>query len=115
MLHFKDQSITRKLMYVAMWVSMVALLVASSINVLADFLFSRRAMVENLYTFANVIGSNSVAALTFQDRANAEEILLALREGILPGGGQHDLPQLQPKVPHSFGQRGQGWVQPLTA
>ena len=75
---FRDLSISRKLMVIVMVTSSVALLL-STISIAGYDLYSfRRAKLDDLTTLAEVIGSNSTAALTFQDSNAAKEILGAL-------------------------------------
>ena len=75
---FKDLSIKRKLTAVIMLTSCVVLLIASTGFVLSELLTSRRAIVQELSTIAQIIGNNSTAALVFDDKASAQETLSAL-------------------------------------
>ena len=75
----KDMPIARKLTYIVMLTCSTALLMASIVHVTSEILVSRQSMIEKLSILANVVGINSVAALTFDDKNNAEEILSALR------------------------------------
>ena len=83
-MNIRDLSIKRKLMLITMLTSTLALLLASAGFVAYDLLAFRTHMSEDLLTQAEVIGSNSTAALAFQDAKTAAEILSALkaREGI---------------------------------
>ena len=84
-MNIRDLSIKRKLMLITMLTSALALLLASAGFVAYDLLAFRRQMSEDLMTQAEVIGSNSTAALAFRDANTAREILAALkaREGIV--------------------------------
>jgi len=56
----------------------VALLVASAAFVAYDMIVFRQSMASDLSTLAKVIGTNSTAALTFNDRGSAKDVLSAL-------------------------------------
>jgi signal transduction histidine kinase/DNA-binding response OmpR family regulator len=84
-MNIRNLSIKSKLMLITMLTSALALLLASAGFVAYDLLAFRRQMTEDLVTQAEVIGSNSTAALAFRDANTAREILAALRakEGIV--------------------------------
>jgi PAS domain S-box-containing protein len=84
-MNIRNLSIKRKLMLITMLTSALALLLASAGFVAYDLLAFRRQMSEDLMTQAEVIGSNSTAALAFRDPNTGREILSALRakEGIV--------------------------------
>lgn len=75
----EDRSISRKLTWMNMLVSGAALLLACAAFITYDKLTFRETMVRNLSTEAQIIGSNSVTALIFNDPAAAENTLSALR------------------------------------
>src|SRR2546426_585812 len=75
---FRDLSIRRKLTLIIMLTSSVALLLACAAFVSYDLYTFRQAKVHDLATLAEIIGSNSTAALTFGDSNSAQEILGAL-------------------------------------
>ena len=75
---FRDLSIRRKLTLIIMLTSSVALLLACAAFVSYDLYTFRQAKVHDLTTLAEIIGSNSTAALTFGDSNSAKEILGAL-------------------------------------
>ena len=75
----RDMSIRKKLMLVTMLTSSVALIVACLTVVVYDFVSFRWLMVENLATYADVIGANSTAAITFNDEKSAAESLASLQ------------------------------------
>ena len=72
-------SIKRKLLFTTMVISTVALILVSLVYATYDMISFRRAMIRNLSTLAHIIGTNSTAALEFEDRTTAEEILIALK------------------------------------
>lgn len=76
---FRDLSIKRKLTSIMMLISIVALLLSCASFIVYDQIFSRRAMVQELDSVADIIVSNSTAAITFNDQDSATEILSALR------------------------------------
>ena len=76
---FRDLSIKRKLTLIMMLISIVALVLSCASFIVYDQIFSRRAMAEDLASLAELIGSNSTAAITFNDQDSATEILEALR------------------------------------
>jgi len=75
---FRDIPIKRKLTAIIMLTSGIVLLLASAAFVTSDIVSFRRRMAEKLSTLAEVIGTNSAAALTFKDKQAAEETLSAL-------------------------------------
>src|SRR5580700_8654652 len=74
-----DNSISRKLTWMNMLVSGAALLLACASFITYDMLTFRATMVRNLSTQAQIIGSNSVSALLFNDPQSAENTLSALK------------------------------------
>lgn len=79
MLKFQDFSINKKLTWLSLLASGTALLLACSAFVAYELITFRGAMVSNLSTQAQIVGSNSVSALQFADQRSAEETLAALR------------------------------------
>jgi signal transduction histidine kinase len=75
----RNASISWKLTWMNMLVSGAALLLAGAIFFAYDFFTFRQAIVQNLSTQAQMIGSNSVSALTFDDPQSAQSTLAALR------------------------------------
>jgi signal transduction histidine kinase len=75
---FRDLPIKRKLTLIAMLTSSVTLLLAGVTYVAYDLITYRQAMSRNLSILAQIVGANSTAALAFNDRRAAEEILAAL-------------------------------------
>ncbi len=76
---FVSRSIKRKLTMITLLISCVVLFLASVIFVTTQVASYRRAIVQELETITTIIGSNSTAAVVFDDRRAAEEILAALR------------------------------------
>src|SRR5438270_13912731 len=75
----RDSSITKRLTRMNILVSGSALLIACAVFVAYDWITFREAMVHNLSIEAQIIGSNSVSALLFNDPQSAENTLLALK------------------------------------
>jgi PAS domain S-box-containing protein len=73
------RSIRGKVSAIIMLACTMVLLLATIGFVTADLLDEYRDLDHNLSTLAEVIGSNSVAALTFGDQKTAGEVLAALR------------------------------------
>src|SRR2546428_7556894 len=79
MFNAQRHSISRKLTWMNMLVSGAALLLACAAFIAFDMITFRQAMLRNLSTQAQIIGSNSVSALLFNDPQSAENTLLALK------------------------------------
>src|SRR5712664_1117583 len=75
----QDHSISRKLTWMNMLVSSAALLLACAAFIAYDMVTFREAMVRNLSTQAQIIGSNTASALLFNDPQSAENTLSALK------------------------------------
>jgi signal transduction histidine kinase/ActR/RegA family two-component response regulator/HAMP domain-containing protein len=78
MFRLQDISIKRKLTLIIMVASTVAVLLVSGGFVAYELITYRQVMTHDLSTLAEVIGNQSAAALTYDDKAAAEEILGAL-------------------------------------
>ena len=74
----RDLSIKRKLTLVNMVIAAAALVVASGLFGAYDYAAARAAMAEKLIVVADIAGGNSTAAIAFDDRAAAREILARL-------------------------------------
>jgi signal transduction histidine kinase/DNA-binding response OmpR family regulator len=74
----RDRSISQRLTWMNMLVSSVALVLACAAFIGYDLITFRMARVSNLSTQAQIIGSNSVTALTFDDPESAAKTLSAL-------------------------------------
>src|SRR5260370_534023 len=70
--------IKRKLMLVILLTSGFAILLMGGALITYDLVTFRSALTNNIEVLAQTIGSNSTAALAFDDRENANEILRAL-------------------------------------
>src|SRR5581483_10681896 len=74
----RNISIKRKLTLITMAASTVALLLMSAAFVAYELIIFRQSMKRDIVMQARIIGSQSTAALTYDDAATAEEILAAL-------------------------------------
>jgi signal transduction histidine kinase/DNA-binding response OmpR family regulator len=78
MLNFQHYSISKKLTWMNMLVSGVALMLACAAFVAYDLYTYQIGIARNLSTEARIVGSNSVSALLFNDPRAAENTLSAL-------------------------------------
>ncbi len=92
----QNHSISRKLTWMNMLVSGAALLLACAAFIAFDMITFRQAMLRNLSTQAQIIGSNSVSALLFNDPQSAENTLLALKAAPNILSAQRHSPVLPP-------------------
>ena len=74
----RDTPIQRKLMLVIMVTSSFALLLMGSAVITYEFVTFRRTLAVNMGVLAQLVASNSTAALAFQDPKSAQEVLCAL-------------------------------------
>jgi PAS domain S-box-containing protein len=74
----RDTPIKRKLMMVILLTSAFALFLMGSALITYEFVTFRRSLAVNINVLGDIIGSNSTAALAFQDAKSANEILGAL-------------------------------------
>ncbi len=79
MLSYRKFSIKRKLRINTMAVVLVALLLSCAAFASYDMVVFRSSLQKDLETLAEIIGSNSTAALSFGDQSAAEELLSGLR------------------------------------
>jgi signal transduction histidine kinase/DNA-binding response OmpR family regulator len=79
MLSYRHLSIQRKLQVITLVSVAVALVLSCAAFVTYDLMVFRQLLVRDLETLAEVMGSNSTAALSFGDQNAAEELLAALR------------------------------------
>ncbi|TAK07919.1 MAG: PAS domain S-box protein, partial [Candidatus Manganitrophaceae bacterium] len=75
---FQDRSIKAKLMLLTVLTSGIVLLLAGAASITYHVIKVRQNLTYNLSTLAAVIGTNSTAALTFNDPKAGEETLAAL-------------------------------------
>jgi methyl-accepting chemotaxis protein len=78
MTSFRDLSIRRKLTLIVMITTCTAILLACGAFFAFDIHTLRQSRMHDLETLAEVLGSNSTAALTFNDPAAAREVLQSL-------------------------------------
>ena len=85
---FRDLSIRSKLTLIVMITTCTAILLACGAFFAFDIHTLRQSRTHDLQTLAEVLGSNSTAALTFNDPAAAREVLqsLSAREHIMAAG-----------------------------
>jgi HD-GYP domain-containing protein (c-di-GMP phosphodiesterase class II) len=74
-------SIKRKLMRISMLTTGVALLLTSILLISNEVMIYRQSLIERMGMMAKIIGTNSTAALMFNDKKTAEETLYALKSG----------------------------------
>ena len=79
MRQFRDLSIRRKLIALFMAISCFTALAVSLPMATYDVIMFKKAMKQDLGTVADVLASNSTAALTFRDAESARDVLRALR------------------------------------
>lgn len=77
---FRDVPIQKKLRRITILTTSVALLLTGAALIVYEFVAYRSVMTRELMSLADVIGANSVAALTFSDPMAAEGTLSALRK-----------------------------------
>jgi PAS domain S-box-containing protein len=75
---FRDLSIRRKLTLIVMITTCTAILLACGAFFTFDIHTLRESRMHDLETLAEVLGSNSTAAVTFNDAATAREVLQSL-------------------------------------
>jgi signal transduction histidine kinase len=79
MIRLKNASISSRLTWMNMIVSGVALLLACTAFLIYDRVSVRESMTRNLAAQAEIIGTNSVSALDFDDARSAESTMSALK------------------------------------
>ncbi|MBI5739820.1 MAG: response regulator [Nitrospirae bacterium] len=95
MRRFAALPIKHKLTLIAVSTSAVILLIASAAFLFYEYHQSRKNIIEDLSSVADVVGKNSASAIVFNDRESAEATLRALdstsgitRAGIYAGDGE---------------------------
>ena len=78
MVRFADIPVQDKVTSIILLTSCVAILIASGVFIAGDTFYSRRELVRELTTVAQITGHNSAAAVLFDDRQAAQETLSAL-------------------------------------
>ena len=76
---FRDAPLKRKLMIVVMIASGTVVVVASLAMAIGEVLSYRKSLRSEISTLGEIVGANTAAAVTFNDRKAAEETLSALR------------------------------------
>src|ERR1700757_569026 len=76
---YKNISIRNKLMRVIMLVCGIVVLVTCAIFFLSDFYSFRENTLQNISTSGEIIANNSTAAIAFESKEDAQEILSALK------------------------------------
>ncbi len=76
---FQHISLKRKLTLVIMLIAGIALFFSSALLIPYEMNTFQSSLINNLQVQAEIVGSNSTAAITFKDRKTAEEILSALQ------------------------------------
>ena len=75
---FADIPIAKKLISIMLATTVSALLLALLMQAFTEGMAYRKDIIRNLSTMADVIGTNSAAAITFEDRALANQVLHSL-------------------------------------
>ncbi len=78
MIALRDLPLRRKLLLVILLTSSFALLLMGSALITYELVTFRRTLVKNMGVLAEIIGSNSTAALAFREPRDAQEVLSAL-------------------------------------
>src|SRR6266404_5997200 len=78
MFNLRNISIRRKLTLIIMAASTVGLLLISGSFIAYETITFRQSMTRDLSTLAEIIGNQSTAAITYDDKSSASEILGAL-------------------------------------
>jgi TMAO reductase system sensor TorS len=76
---FSTLSISQKLRYIIMVTCGIALIIASLLLVITEIIVFRRTLVEHVAVLADVMATNTTAALTFEDPQTATDVLSALQ------------------------------------
>ncbi|TFH40016.1 MAG: hypothetical protein E4G96_08265, partial [Chrysiogenales bacterium] len=77
---YGKSSIIDKLVHVSQLTTLIALILTGIILIVYELLSFRYGLVDRLRGQARIVGANTAAALTFNDRRAAEETLRALKE-----------------------------------
>ena len=76
---FKNMNLKQKIIGIIMVTTVSVLFISTSAVITNELISFKNDMVDNLSTLAEVVGTNSTAALTFNDKKAAEETLMALK------------------------------------
>jgi len=89
---FADIPIAKKLISIMLVTTVTALLLASLMQAATEGMASRNSIARNLTTMADVIGTNSVGAIVFEDRKLAHQVLQSLHaESSIVNGHIYDI------------------------
>jgi PAS domain S-box-containing protein len=77
--HFRDLSIKHKFFAITVMMRIAVLLFIVGVLIFADLTLFKKTMVRELRTLASAIGTNSTAALSFNDPKSADETLSAMK------------------------------------
>src|SRR3981081_4087218 len=113
MFRFRDYSIPKKLTWMNMLVSGAALLIACGVFVGYGLSTFRETLITNLSIQAQIIGTNSISALLFNDPRSAEKTLSALQAASNIEYASVYTPDGQPFAAYWRDQRGQAVPLPL--
>jgi PAS domain S-box-containing protein len=75
----RNMPIRRKLIVIILIISVVVMLLMHGAFFTYEYVTFRRAMIQRLATLGEILATNSTAALAFEDREDAGEILAALK------------------------------------
>ena len=81
---FRRQTVGRKLTTTALITSGVTLLAACTVFATYDYINSRSRLIRDVTMLADIVGTNSTAALTFNDASAAAETLRATASLLTP-------------------------------
>src|ERR1700677_1640923 len=76
---YRNLAVRHKLRLIILFAASFALVLSSAAVVVYDQVVARSDLRNDLAVLAEIVGSNSTAAVTFRDRRAAEEILSGLR------------------------------------
>ena len=77
--YLRNVSLTRKLTLINLLATAMALVLACALFMACDVLSYRGSMVQDISCYADMVGANSTAAVSFGDETSAAEILSSLR------------------------------------
>src|SRR5580658_6761104 len=78
-IRYRNLAVRHKLRLIIIFIVSAALILASGMELTYDQLLARHNMRNDLAVLAEIVGSNSTAAVAFRDQRAAEEILSGLR------------------------------------
>ena len=79
LIHFKNMPLRKKIMMIAVISTSLSLLLACLFFILYERMTYPKIRLQSLSTWAQIMGDNSMAALTFNDHKTAEEMLKGLK------------------------------------